>query len=93
MKHILESAESCGAHGVIGYCYWRIEQIHKEMNIPTAAINRMIDVATGYDKAKEKEWLDETIELLETVIENKKLIEADYENDEQMLRTIQSVAD
>lgn len=85
MKPIFESAETCGAYGAIDYCYWRIKQIRAEMNKPTPAINQMIDAATGFAQDQDKKWLEEIVSLLESVIENKKTIEADYSGDEQML--------
>lgn len=90
MKGVLESEESCGAHGAIGYCYWRLEQIDKEMEKPRAPIDVIVDRATGRRETQEKEWFAETVFLLEAVIENKKIIEADYSADANMLNTIKT---
>jgi hypothetical protein len=39
-----------------------------------------------------KEWIETSIELLEQIIEAKKVIEADYKNDSKMLDDIRALA-
>lgn len=88
MKPMFESQETFEAHAAIEYCYWRIKQLGKELNKSQSPLDQMIDDATGYGDKVYQGHKAETIELLESVIENKKIIEADYSGDAEFLEKI-----
>lgn len=60
------------------------------MNQPLTAIEKIIDEQTGHGKAKIIEWQKGAISLMECIIENKKIIEADTTNDEQVLSALKN---
>lgn len=81
----MESSEVFGAYVQIDYCYYMINELKRRMEIPLSPLEKMIDVATGYGKAKTQEDIKTCINLLQTIIENKKIIEADYSYDQEMI--------
>lgn len=86
MKEMFDSPESFQAHAVISYCYFRINQLSEESKQkPKSVIHAMIDEATGYNDHFKKERVSELKVLAKTIIENKKLIDADFSNDELFL--------
>lgn len=85
MKNMWESKESFTAYATIDYCYWRLGELQKAMNKPTDAISQMVDKATGFDKKRDKDIYEEIKDLCESIIENKKIINADYADTEMML--------
>jgi hypothetical protein len=82
MKSIFESGEIMGYYAQIDYCYHMIKQLHTDLNKPRAPIEKAIDIVTGYDKQKINESKKTLQELLRTVIDCKKKIEADYSGDQ-----------
>lgn len=63
----------------IDYCYWMLQEIsqhHGQMQNPLAA---MIDEATGFNKAKVKEKINDCIYLIKTVIRCKPKCLAGYD--------------
>lgn len=89
MKDIFESGEIFEAYAVIDLCYYGLQELQKELNKPKIPLYVMIDQATGFDKAQAKENKETAVELLEQIIKAKKIIEADYSNDEKMIDKIQ----
>src|SRR5688572_32924883 len=91
MKNMFESEKVFTAFAVIDYCYVMIEEIHKKHSVPRGGIVAMIDAVTGYDNHRYNEAKNTTISLLKTVIKNKKIIEADYSNDEKFLEQLKKL--
>ena len=57
----------------------------KEESGKLSPISRMVDAATGYDKVRHRAAYEELVPILEDVIAAKKVIDADYSEDEKML--------
>lgn len=91
MKNILESPETMSCYAQIDYCYYMIEQMYADVQKPLAPIEHLIDITTGYSKERIKKNKDTAIELLKTIIDCKKKIEADYSNDEKVLKNIKLI--
>lgn len=90
MKGILENEEVFEAYARIDYCYYELEAISKSMDDEGSLlpIERMIDNATGHGEKMNEERKQQIIDLLEEVISSKKIINADYTNDEKALLNI-----
>ena len=88
----MQSAETFEAYAVIDCCYCGIKELNKEIGKPKDGISLMIDKATGFSEHQNKKWIETSIELLQQIIEAKKKIEADYENDSKMLAEIEALA-
>lgn len=91
MKNLFESPEAFEAYAIIDFCYYGLKKINEEMEQPKNGVEIMIDEATGYGKAKTKEWIDASISLLEQIIENKKKVDADYSGDAKMLEEVKGI--
>ncbi len=91
MKNILESGEVFEAYAVIDFCYFELQEIGKELSKPQHALEIMIDNSTGYREARNKELTETSISLLEQVIENKKIVEADYSGDLKTLNKLKEL--
>lgn len=93
MKNIFESSEAFAAHAAIGAAYWMLSEIQKEVCAPDTrhAIERMIDKQTGYENHKYGIHTDRAIELIERIIEQKKIIEANTDNDVKMLNALKKI--
>lgn len=86
MKSIMESAEVFEAYAQIDYCYYALKEVQNDLaKSSRSPLEIMIDNATGYGAEKDKECVEICISLLETIIDNKKIVEADYSGDEIML--------
>tara|TARA_R110000868_G_scaffold309986_2_gene571215 strand:+ start:2426 stop:2710 length:285 start_codon:yes stop_codon:yes gene_type:complete len=87
MKGILDSPECFQAYAEIDCAYFMITEIEKELSnyVVKHPLEIMIDEATGFAKAKYKEQVHSVIELLNVIIENKKIIEADYKFEVDMI--------
>ena len=92
MKNIMESAETFEAYAIIDCCYYGLKELNKEVSKPKDGLSLMIDKATGFSEHQNKKWIETSIELLNQIIEAKKLIEADYKNDSKMLAEIKALA-
>ena len=84
MKNMFENSEVFDAYATIDYGYFMINQINNNQKKRTG-IEAAIDKATGYDKHLERQLAKELIPILEDIVAAKKVIEADYSQDEQML--------
>lgn len=91
MKNIFESPEIFTAYAIIDYCYYMLDEIRKEKPKLRSSIEIEIDRVTGYTKHKNKETIKTAISLLKEVIKQKKIIEADYTNDEKTLKQLQDL--
>lgn len=85
MKYILQNEKVFEAYAKVDYCYYALQEMSKRLTATQSPLDRMIDNATGYSKAKYQEYKEETIELLEQVIKAKKVIGANYDNDKKAL--------
>ena len=86
MKNIFESPEVMSAYAQIDLLYYGLEELSKQFLGEVknqSPINQMIDEKTGFAKAKREEVRDSAIECLELIIEQKKIVEADYSEDEK----------
>lgn len=88
MKNIAESEETFMAYSMIDASYYLFEQLVKKINAPKSNLVRMIDKQTGFDKAEVEIWAKEAKDLLQVIIEQKKIIEADYTKDETTLNEL-----
>jgi len=86
MKAIAESAEVFEAYAMIDYAYYMLKECQKKYFKPVAPIVQMADASCGYDRTKEE--AKTVIDFLELIIENKKIVEADYSGDENILNQI-----
>ena len=80
MKNIFESSETFTMYVLIDHAYWQLKNIKNKIN-SQSPMSQMIDIATGFDKAQ----IVECIDIVESIISYKKLIEADFANDEEFL--------
>lgn len=92
MKNILDSEKTFEAYATIDLCYFGLQKLNEELGQPKSVLEILIDRSSGFDKAKLREWIETSIELLEQIIEAKKVIEADYSNDVKMLDEIRALA-
>lgn len=92
MKNILDDEKTFEAYATIDLCYYGLQRLSEEIGQPKSRLETLIDKSTGFDKAKMKEWIERSIQLLEHIIEAKKVIEADYSNDSKMLDEIRLLA-
>lgn len=90
MKPLFESAEIFTAYATIDAGYYMMSEIQSQMDEEKKQhpLNKLIDKATGADKAildlhkaKLSLWLID-------IIEAKKVIGADYSNDEKFLQSL-----
>ena len=82
MKNILESQEVFEAYANIDMCYYLMrELINNQENNSLSFIDILVDRATGYGKYKNEKFINESIELLDSIISSKKIIGADIDND------------
>lgn len=91
MKKIFESPEIFEAYGIIDACYYCLKLINDELK-PVSPIHKMIDQASGYTKAITKIQIEESISLLEQIIESKKIIEADYSNNLKAIEALKNIS-
>lgn len=88
MKNMFESFEVFSAYAEIDLCYSGLKTLQEEISKPITGIDKMIDDATGFTKVKNKENRETIIALVERIITAKKIIEADFSNDELMLNQL-----
>lgn len=87
MKGLFENADCFQAHATIGAAYYMLEELQARMKAdsPKDGLSRMIDQATGFGAAKNKEYYIEAIVIFEDMIAAKKVVDADCTNDEKLL--------
>ena len=91
MKDLLESSECFEAYATIDACYYVIGEMQTQMNKQRSGIEIAIDNATGYGKAENDEIRDSLIEVMETMIESKKVLEAPIEEDLKHLEALKNM--
>jgi len=91
MKNILESPEVFEAYAKIDLLYYGLAELQKELNIKRSPIVEAIDNASGYTAAKLKDNKDVVIDIIKQIIENKKIIEADYSGDGKILNEVNNL--
>jgi hypothetical protein len=84
MKNMFESAETFTAYATIEYGYWAIKKIFDDAP-KRSGIVLAIDKATGYDKVVDKKLAEQLIPILKDIIRAKKIIEADYSKDVELI--------
>ena len=82
MKNIFESAETMAAYAEIDFSYTMLKKIYEDKPSITP-LESMIDKATGYDKKLISNMKETALFLLQSIIDNKKIIEADYSGDQK----------
>jgi hypothetical protein len=88
MKQMYESSEVFQLYAQIDYCHYMLEEINNQLGRSLSPIEQMVDSATGYGEVRIKEYAKNAIELLKTIIDCKKKIEADYSKDEEALNAL-----
>lgn len=92
MENILENEKTFEAGVKIDLCYYALQKLNEEIAKPKSGLEILIDKETGFDKDQMKQSIETSIELLEEIIESKKIIEADFSNDVKMLYKIRSLS-
>lgn len=87
MKAITESAEVFQAYAMIDYCHFALGQMHEQLNKPKSPIERMVDDALHMDD----HYFTGAAALLEELISCKKIIDADYSKDQEMLDRLKAL--
>ena len=83
MKHLLESAETFEAYAVIDCCNYLL----KKLIIEKKTI-KDLDDATGFSKHQNKERIKNAIDLVNQIIDAKKIIEANYDKETEYLNKL-----
>lgn len=91
MKDIFENSETFTAYATINAGKYMFQEMLKKMQKVPSPQKKMVDAATGYDKHKYQECIKSAIIILEDVIEAKKVIEADYKTDEEMIADLKKL--
>jgi hypothetical protein len=92
MKDMFESSEAFTAHATIAAGYYMIQEAQEKLDRQTAKwpIERMIDRATGADKARLDDHKRFVAMCLIDIIEAKTFIGADYTKDAEFLALLNS---
>lgn len=77
--------------GEIDYCYSWLQEIQKSLSINRSPLERMVDVATGFDASQFDKAKKEGIYLIKHIIKRKKQIESDWSGDEKALQEIMNL--
>jgi hypothetical protein len=87
MKNIFESAETFEAAAIIGACYFELKGILKTLDDDKrrSPLEILIDRATGFETELITEKIKNSIEILETIIQYKKILDDDFSSDEEFL--------
>ncbi len=87
MKGMFDNEETFTAYATIEAGMYMLSQILNQMTIdvPTNPIDALIDEITGFGEEKKKRYQEDIVICLVDIIEAKKIIEADYSRDEQLL--------
>lgn len=91
MKKRFESSETFDAYTTIEVGYFMLKKLNEEISKPISPINLAVDKTTGYDKKRNNDARDKAVSILKEVIEAKKLIEADYLKDQEMIDKLNSL--
>jgi hypothetical protein len=91
MKNILSSSEVFEAYARIDYSYFCLKEMYDLMGKVKPPIIRAVDEVTGYAKQEAEEAKRTAIALMEQIIEDKKIIGAETERDEEALGKIKLI--
>jgi hypothetical protein len=93
MKNRFESSKVFTAYATIEAGYYMMGRLERELDSirPKNGIEAMIDEASGYGAAKTEEISKQCEIILKDIIKAKKVIEADYSKDEEMLTKIKGL--
>ncbi len=83
MKNIMESSKVFTAYAIIDYCYYEIKQLYENSTKRLSPLEIAVQNACGYNP--ETENAKKIIKLAKEIIKNKKIIEADYSGDQQLI--------
>jgi len=86
MKNILENEKVFEAYATIDCCYYLLQEAQNKLSKSKSPVEIMIDKATGYDKLEIEQMKKDVIDLLNQIIEAKKIIEVDYDNERKILK-------
>lgn len=86
MKAIVESPEVFQAYAMIDYHYFLLKQIAQESSKPLHPLAVAVDRATGHDPTLK--FAERAKDCLQEIIRNKKIVEADFSEDEQQLEKL-----
>lgn len=91
MKNIFDSADIFEAYARIDLRYYGLQELCKSPvhDGHLSPIEQMIDMAIMGDKVRED--IQTAIELIEGIIEDKKIIDADYDNDMEVLEKLREL--
>ena len=89
MKDILESEETFTAYATIDCSMHMLQELLKDLQKPLSPIEILIDVAVQANKEKAKQ----AIELLDILIENKKIIGAYNGTEDILKKRVQELVD
>ena len=89
-KDILESKETFEAYARIDCAYYLLQEMYEQMGMAKPAIERAIDIATGYAEKEIAEIKNTAIELMEQIIKDKKFLEHDCSKDEKILNQLRA---
>ena len=88
MKHLLESAETFEAYAVIDCCNHLLKKLLSAIEESKNPLYRMIDDVTGFSKHQNKERIENAIDLVNQIIDAKKIIEANYDKETEYLKKL-----
>jgi len=82
---MLENSKTFEAYVRIDCSYFLLQKMQDKLSAPKSPINKMIDTITGFGQAEFENQKKGITEIIEQIIDDKKLIGADYSNDEEVL--------
>lgn len=88
MKNIFESEEVFMAFAEIDLLNLALDKLITENINNSSGIEFIIDKATGFDVAKKMELCSEIIEICEMIIERKKIVNADFSINVEIIRRV-----
>lgn len=91
MSNILESEEIFEAHARIDCSYFMLQNLAETNQESNSPIETMIDISTGYAKLKQDKIRSEAVKLIKGIIKDKKIISADFSNDEKVLSELKKM--
>lgn len=91
MKNMFESKEVFFAYVQIDCAIWSLKELSNKLKINLVPIDIVINEATGFVKEENKQAVKEAKGLLNIIIENKKLIECEYDHEIEALKRIEAL--
>lgn len=91
MKPLFESPETFTAYATIDAGNYMLADLQKQITKVQSPIEKAVDRATGYDDAMNKYYYEQTVVILEDIIAAKKVINADFSGNEEILNQLQNL--